>query len=54
MYQFYFKDNLFYRFVEPFNKRPNEFNYELFLKEIEDSKPKKVVKVHKSQILKKD
>eukprot|EP01080_Neovahlkampfia_damariscottae_P007670 gene7670-12136_t len=53
MYQFYFKDNLYYRFVEPFNKRPNEFNYEKFLEEVEHSKPKKVVKVPKSEILKK-
>jgi hypothetical protein len=51
MYMFYFRDPLFSRFVETFNKRPNDFDYQAFLKEIEDSKPKKVIKVPKSEIL---
>lgn len=49
LYSFYIQNDLFERFVEVFNHRPNEFNYQKFIEEIEHSKPKKIIKVPKKK-----
>jgi ATP synthase F1 complex assembly factor 1 len=54
MYSFYIQDDLYNRFVEPFNKRPHEFDYQKFLEEIEHSKPKKVIKLRKKNMEEED